>query len=462
MSSQNPPYPYFDGITYNSSFFSTSSSGLTQAVANTLYLKKTVSDTATSSETFSGGIITNGIEQIGTTNITLYGNTTTASIGLGGGQIGGNISIGNKQYRTGNINIGSGGNAGNGSTTTGQLNIYTGSNNTGPINIGTGASSSSVINIGNGSLTTSAINIGASTGTVALGKITGGLVLNSSLPTFGIALQAGVNIAYNNTGFCETNVVNYRNITTGGGITFYDQITTPTAQPAVLMAAFTATGIFNTFPTGSLTTERVYTHNVDTENGTAILFLGSSNAQTVNIGGSNSRVNTITIGNSGTYVSTIQVNAPITLNYTTTPAVGQLGFSRTGTIPLSTTVITDGQTINVASIVLEAGSWLLIAEGRQAVSGTISFAYPYTLRYNITSTSQTYAGGLTYYEYCNLTFQSSISILPYYNFSTYVRPTTSTTYYITCSPLYGNGAATTAGTNMQIGSNTKFTAIRIA
>ena len=95
MTSQNPPYPYFDGITYNSSFFgTTTSSGLTQAVANTLYLRKTVADIATSSETFSAGILTNGIEQIGTTNITLYGNTTTASIGLGGGQTAGNKVLG--------------------------------------------------------------------------------------------------------------------------------------------------------------------------------------------------------------------------------------------------------------------------------------------------------------------------------------------------------------------------------
>ena len=40
MSSATAPYPYFNGITYNPSFFSSSSStGLTQAQANLLYLK---------------------------------------------------------------------------------------------------------------------------------------------------------------------------------------------------------------------------------------------------------------------------------------------------------------------------------------------------------------------------------------------------------------------------------------
>ena len=62
MSSQNPPYPYFSGITYNSSFFSSSSSGLTQSQANALYLKKTVSDIATASETFSGGILASSVD----------------------------------------------------------------------------------------------------------------------------------------------------------------------------------------------------------------------------------------------------------------------------------------------------------------------------------------------------------------------------------------------------------------
>ena len=62
MTSANAPYPTFNGIIYNKAFFSTSSDGLTTAKANALYLQKTVADTATSLETFSGGILTTDID----------------------------------------------------------------------------------------------------------------------------------------------------------------------------------------------------------------------------------------------------------------------------------------------------------------------------------------------------------------------------------------------------------------
>ena len=77
MSSANAPYPYFNGITYNSSFFSSSSSsstGLTQEQANSLYLRKTTTDTATALETFSGGISSTTIQA--TCNITANAGLT--------------------------------------------------------------------------------------------------------------------------------------------------------------------------------------------------------------------------------------------------------------------------------------------------------------------------------------------------------------------------------------------------
>ena len=61
MTSSNPPYPNFNGITYNSSFFSTESEALTQGQANLLYLRKTIADTETSQEAFSAGIKTDSI-----------------------------------------------------------------------------------------------------------------------------------------------------------------------------------------------------------------------------------------------------------------------------------------------------------------------------------------------------------------------------------------------------------------
>ena len=80
MSSANAPYPYFNGITYNSSFFSSSSSssnGITQEQANSLYLRKTITDTATALETFSGGISSTTIQATG--NISANSGLTLAS-----------------------------------------------------------------------------------------------------------------------------------------------------------------------------------------------------------------------------------------------------------------------------------------------------------------------------------------------------------------------------------------------
>ena len=65
MTSAQSPYPYYIGIAYNSAFFTTKSgSGLSEATANTLYLRKTTTDTVTALETFNG--------------ITNYGTVTVA------------------------------------------------------------------------------------------------------------------------------------------------------------------------------------------------------------------------------------------------------------------------------------------------------------------------------------------------------------------------------------------------
>ena len=71
MTQANPPFPNFNGITYNPSFFNTSTSsssggGLTAAQANKLYLQKLVPDTANVLETFTAGILTS---QLNTNNI---------------------------------------------------------------------------------------------------------------------------------------------------------------------------------------------------------------------------------------------------------------------------------------------------------------------------------------------------------------------------------------------------------
>jgi hypothetical protein len=75
MTAENPPFPYYDGIPYNSEFFTTetSSAGLSETKANTLYLRKTTPDTASALETFNGGLATTTLTASG---IATFNNST--------------------------------------------------------------------------------------------------------------------------------------------------------------------------------------------------------------------------------------------------------------------------------------------------------------------------------------------------------------------------------------------------
>ena len=126
MTSSNPPYPYYNGIEYNWSFFkSDTGSGLTQAKANALYLQKTVADTASVIETFTGGILTNAINPTTTTGTIQIGQTATNS----------NVEIASQASRSTVLHLGDG-------------NLSSGA-----VHIGNGAGSSNNINILNGNYT---------------------------------------------------------------------------------------------------------------------------------------------------------------------------------------------------------------------------------------------------------------------------------------------------------------------
>jgi hypothetical protein len=83
MSAFPPPNVYFNGIIYDSDYFTSSSSGsgLTKAQANALYLRKTTTDTATALETFNSGIKTDSISSLSTTSsCTLFNDTGAGTL----------------------------------------------------------------------------------------------------------------------------------------------------------------------------------------------------------------------------------------------------------------------------------------------------------------------------------------------------------------------------------------------
>lgn len=76
-----PPEFSFPSLQYNPEFWVASSSGtLTQSVANTLYLRKTTTDSASALETFNGGILTSALDSTVTT-LDIF-NAVTGRLGI--------------------------------------------------------------------------------------------------------------------------------------------------------------------------------------------------------------------------------------------------------------------------------------------------------------------------------------------------------------------------------------------
>jgi hypothetical protein len=98
MSSSNPPYPYYNGITYNPAFFNQPTNGITQSQATLLFLQKTTADTATAIETFSSGINTNKVDSL----------TTSGAFDIIPSSLTGTLNIATNNTRTGTINIATG------------------------------------------------------------------------------------------------------------------------------------------------------------------------------------------------------------------------------------------------------------------------------------------------------------------------------------------------------------------
>jgi len=92
----NPPDYYFTGINFNPAFYADDSGGgLSESTANTLYLRKTIPDTATAIETFTLGIKAQKVDGLQTSSIMYVGNNITT----------GSLLLGNTPIRTKNQGI---------------------------------------------------------------------------------------------------------------------------------------------------------------------------------------------------------------------------------------------------------------------------------------------------------------------------------------------------------------------
>jgi hypothetical protein len=195
MSAFNAPTYYFTGIEFNSSFFTSANVALTQTQASALYLLKRSPDTATSLETFSGGILTNTISPTTASTTMDIGSTSTGIINIG--TLGGRSAI---------IHIGDGDNNIAGSA----VHINNGLNTASNVQILNGTGSTGTITLGSSTSTTNA------TGTITLGSATKALTANVPLT-----------INYLPTALTGTNMIGY---STTDAITFTSAFTSGSAS----------------------------------------------------------------------------------------------------------------------------------------------------------------------------------------------------------------------------------------
>lgn len=178
MTTSTPPSVYFNGITFNPTYFEDATQTITKKEADSRYLIKTVSDTSTLKQNFLGGIQCGGSTVSSSQIIVddIHSEFPDVSMTIGNLQINGLLDIGGGFSRTGEINIASGKN-----TNSTQL-INIGSNNalaTGqvininrPLTIGYTVSPSLLTQIGGTSFNTGTAIVYTATGSKTLATLT--------------------------------------------------------------------------------------------------------------------------------------------------------------------------------------------------------------------------------------------------------------------------------------------------
>ena len=414
MSIDNPPL--YSGITYNSAFFLEDTGGLSEAQANALYLRKTVTDTATALETFNSGVATASVVSTSSsTNMTIGSNlaaTQTLTLGSAGTVTVNNGTLQSQSLApvapasnliigatsTAGINIGNAGvsttnlygtvQAGtiDAFTTTGTLNlgqnlvggtlnVATGSNN--DVNVGIGNRTIAVVhNYSDGNNAVAGSNVHLNNGINNLsntnihnGAGSGGLVQIGT----GVSSTTAVSIA--TRGSSSTNAVRIGNVsnstyldsdtivlgalglTGSGAISIATGTNTAGAQVSIGSTSLTAVNI-----KGVQTNFETTTLNLNT-NGTGNTLIGTS-------GGSNS----------------ITFNRPLTVGYTppSIANINQIGYTVEVPVGPVTGIPNGGQSL-VTLTIGTAGVYIINYSFRYSGSATAVS--------NCESWFQTVAGG---------------------------------------------------------------------
>jgi hypothetical protein len=292
MSAENPPTFSFNGIDFNPTYYvnESTSSGFTQEQANALYLQKTIPDTATAIETFTGGIKTNSIESVLTTdtlNIQTNSDTATNIVNVG------NVITNNQTLNLNSkiINVGD-------TTVPSAINIISPATFTPSATFTNGISSLNVNSISGQNLGI-CTNQGDGTLNIATGSRTGPI-------NIGTAMQSASVMTIGST--------------TGSIIKFGSSATTTQITPSTSSMNITnvgpADGDFNLCPTQNSGTLNIGTSNARTAAINIATTKNTSSAQSINIGSSNASATG----------QIININRPLRINYSTLPTLTDLGY----------------------------------------------------------------------------------------------------------------------------------------
>jgi hypothetical protein len=286
MTTSTPPDYYFPDIEFNPDFFEDTTETITKKDADARYLIKTEQDTATAIETFTGGIKTNSIESVLTTDVSniLINSTGNINIGTSASRTTTNpIVIGNAtnsivRFGTSGLQMSTLGTptATLQAIATAGISIQTPaaafnflSNQTGILNIGTASNRSGDINIAN-TLTTGTCNIVLGSGSLTTGQqlitINRPLSIAYTVPPSqlnqigGSTFITASQVTYGSTGG-TLNLATINSIPIGVYQVFYNIATTITVSPANLTERIT--NISNT--TADITTANTLNFMIDSD-----------------------------------------------------------------------------------------------------------------------------------------------------------------------------------------------------
>lgn len=344
MTAVSKPLYWSVGVPFNELFWASSTGALTENQANLLYLQKTVVDTASALETFSGGLLTNSVGAL----------TITSNLGIATSQTSGILNIGTLPTReaAGVINIGASGGL---HTIVMDTSSLANTNASPAIAIGTSTSAKTIkINNNTNSVHCSSIDLkGASINHITPNSATpitigdgqtdsiGGILIGCSVAG-NVRTSAPIRIGNDSTftgsitmGFSSTNI-NLNGTTTAGALRTGSLdnssaiLIGATAPSLTIGNASSTTSMLGTTSISNFTTDAL------TRATAGLLSIGTTVATSMSLGRSACPVscdglltatNGLTMGSSNN----------ITLgNGTVAPTSGQIGFITNGTLSNNT------------------------------------------------------------------------------------------------------------------------------